>query len=172
MMNSIINSRFFMYRLLLLILVTGLWGCGGSQPRVVDTPRTPVVDLSGRSGQPEMVRNPVAVSGQRSAVKHLMQSAKRNANAGKLVTAAEILERALKIDRGSAVLWSNLADIRYQLKQFRLAESLAHKSNSFISNNLSLKLHNWQLIRNIRDARGDIPGVSRADARINKLQSL
>ena len=54
MMNSIINSRFFMYKLLLLILVTGLWGCGGgSTPRAVDTPRTPVVDLLGRTGQPE-----------------------------------------------------------------------------------------------------------------------
>lgn len=142
--------------------------CGKSV--TVKSGGTPVTELNGQtSTPPRATPSTRAIRGRKTAVRHLMTSARRQAQAGHFATAAELLERGLRIDPYDAKLWGKLASIRFKQKQYQLSESLAHKSNSFAEHDRVLKLKNWRLIAESRNLRGNKAG---ADAALQKVRSL
>jgi predicted Zn-dependent protease len=89
----------------------------------------------------------------------LMETARADAAAGKLSTAAASLERALRIEPRNPRLWQELARVRLQQRQFVQAESVAARSNSFAGSDNALRAENWRLIAQSREARGDEEGA-------------
>ncbi|VAW74408.1 hypothetical protein MNBD_GAMMA12-158 [hydrothermal vent metagenome] len=144
-----------------------LSACSGSSS--IKSSGTPVTELETPAVPARAIPSPRAVRGRQTAVQHLIRSAQQKAQAGQFVTAAELLERGLRIDPYNAKLWGSLAGIRLKQKQFQLSESLAHKSNSFAEGDQVLKLKNWGLIAESRKLRGDKAG---ADAALQKVSGL
>ena len=104
---------------------------------------------------------PVARS-ENVAVAGLMESARADAAAGRLSTAAASIERALRIEPRNPRLWQELARVRLQQEQFGQAESVAARSNSFAGSDNALRAENWRLIAESRRARGDNEGAQAA----------
>ena len=96
------------------------------------------------------------------AVAGLMESARADAAAGKLATAAASLERALRIEPRNPRLWHELARVRSQQGQHAQAENVAVRSNSFAGDDRALRAENWKLIAETRNARGDKEGARQA----------
>lgn len=98
---------------------------------------------------------PVASTGQRenTAVAGLMESARTDAAAGKLPSAAASLERALRIEPRNPRLWQQLARVRLQQGDFSQAESLAARSNSFAGSDSTLRAENQRIIEDARTGR-------------------
>ena len=92
----------------------------------------------------------------------LMETARADAAAGKLSTAAASIERALRIEPRNPRLWQELARIRLQQGQFVQVESVAARSNSFAGADNALRAENWRLIAQSREARGDADGARTA----------
>lgn len=91
-----------------------------------------------------------------------MDSARADAAAGKLVTAAASLERALRIEPRNPRLWQELARVRLKQGQYAQAESVAARSNSWAGDDKALRAENWRLIAEARSARGDTEGARQA----------
>src|SRR5262245_49383707 len=97
------------YAIVLLVLA----GCTTYQePAPVETPAAPPP-----AAAPQRQEN-VAIAG-------LMDSARSDASAGKLGSAAATLERALRIEPRNPRLWHELAKVRYRQADYTQAESLA-----------------------------------------------
>ena len=98
---------------------------------------------------------PPASTGQRenTAVAGLMESARTDAAAGKLPSAAASLERALRIEPRNPRLWQQLARVRLQQGDFSQAESLAARSNSFAGSDSTLRAENQRIIDDARTGR-------------------
>jgi tetratricopeptide (TPR) repeat protein len=111
---------------------------------------------------------PVARS-ENVAVAGLMESARADAAAGRLSTAAASIERALRIEPRNPRLWQELARVRLQQEQFGQAESVAARSNSFAGTDNALRAENWRLIAQSREARGDADGARAARDSAEKL---
>ena len=111
---------------------------------------------------------PVARS-ENVAVAGLMESARADAAAGRLSTAAASIERALRIEPRNPRLWQELARVRLQQEQFGQAESVAARSNSFAGSDNALRAENWRLIAQSREARGDADGARAARDAAEKL---
>lgn len=105
------------------------------------------------------------------AVAGLMESARADAAAGKLSTAAASIERALRIEPRNPRLWQELARVRLQQGQFVQAESVAARSNSWAGSDNALRAENWRLIAQAREARGDADGARGARESAEKLSS-
>jgi len=117
-------------------------------------------------GQPEPAPAPQAepppppvARSENTAVAGLMETARADAAAGKLSTAAASIERALRIEPRNPRLWQELARIRLQQGQFLQVESVAARSNSFAGADNALCAENWRLIAQAREARGDADGA-------------
>jgi len=108
--------------------------------------------------QPETPPPPVARS-ENTAVAGLMETARVDAAAGKLSSAAASIERALRIEPRNPRLWQELARIRFQQGQFVQVDSVAARSNSFAGADNALRAENWRLIAQAREARGDADGA-------------
>lgn len=119
---------------------------GGEVPA---PPQTPVVTA-------------MASSSAGPAVQGLLQDASRQVQAGRLVEAVAIIERALRIEPRNGQLWSLLARIRVRQEQYALAESLALKSNTLAAGDRPLRHGNWLLIANARTLTGDHMGARQA----------
>ncbi len=76
----------------------------------------------------------------------LLNEAMRQEKSGDYEMAAAKLERALRIEPRSALLWNRLANIRLQQGQRDLAANLAAKSNSYASNDTELIQMNQRII--------------------------
>ncbi|TMH72474.1 MAG: tetratricopeptide repeat protein [Betaproteobacteria bacterium] len=87
------------------------------------------------------------------AVAGLMESARADAAAGRLPTAAASLERALRIEPRNPRLWQELARVRLQQGDFAQAESTAARSNSWAGNDSALRAENQRIIEQARAAR-------------------
>ena len=88
------------------------------------------------------------------AVAGLMDSARKDATAGKLGSAAASLERALRIEPRNPRLWHELAQVRLRQADYTQAESLAARSNTYAGNDAGLRAANQKIIADARAARG------------------
>ena len=91
-----------------------------------------------------------------------MESARAEAEAGKLINAAATLERALRIEPRNPRLWHELARVRLKQGEFTQAESVALRSSSWAGGDNALRAENWRLIAQAREARGDREGARAA----------
>jgi Tfp pilus assembly protein PilF len=82
-----------------------------------------------------------------------VESARADAAAGRLATAAASLERALRIEPKNPRLWQELARLRLQQGDLAQAESLAARSNSFGGSDAALRAENQRIIEQARAAR-------------------
>jgi predicted Zn-dependent protease len=98
-----------------------------------------------------------------------MESARADAAAGKLSSAAASIERALRIEPRNPRLWQELARVRLQQAQFTQAEQMAARSNSYAGSDNTLRAENWRLIAQSREARGDADGARTARDAAEKL---
>jgi predicted Zn-dependent protease len=119
--------------------------------------------------QPAPVSEPVpapvpapAPPPQTPAVASLLASARTDAAAGRLVSAAASLERALRIEPRNPLLWQELARVRLRQGDYAQAESVAARSSSWAGNDTRLRAENWRLIAQAREARGDAAGARAA----------
>lgn len=90
---------------------------------------------------------------ENTAVAGLMESARTDAAAGKLPSAAASLERALRIEPRNPRLWQQLARVRLQQRDFAQAEGLAARSNSFAGADTALRAENQRIIDEARNRR-------------------
>ena len=129
------------YAIVLLLLVA----CATQQPAPVET-STSSAPAPGAALPPVRQEN-VAIAG-------LMDSARTDASAGRLGSAAATLERALRIEPRNPRLWHELARVRYRQADYAQAESLAARSNTYAGSDAELRAANQKLIAEARAARG------------------
>ncbi len=71
-------------------------------------------------------------------------------------SAANSIERALRLEPRNATLWSRLAGIRYQQNDWQQAIQLAAKSNTLSGSSSDLRRQNWNMMANAYEVLGDI----------------
>ena len=142
---------------------------GSSAPETTQTPAA-VSPAQERAREPAVSRQPPAVSRQPPAVVALLEHAQRQANDGDMESSAASLERAIRINPGSAVLWYHLATLRLAQGEARQAEQLAVKSNSLAPGNRVQQARNWTLIAESRRQRSDAKGANAAEQRARELE--
>lgn len=104
-----------------------------------------------------------------SALASLLEESDLKVKAGRLNIASSLLERALRIEPKNALVWHKLAGVRFKQKRWKLAESLAQKSNLFSANDFTLKMYNWHLIASTRNKRGDSSGARKATLKAEQI---
>ena len=130
-----------------LVILVVLAGCATPEPQPVPEPPAPPPPLQQKEN--------IAVAG-------LMESARSEAAAGNLASAAASLERAIRIEPRNPRLWHELARVRLKQGQYAQAESVAARSNSWAGDDRALRAENWRLIAESRRARGDEDGAKAA----------
>ena len=124
------------------VVVLLLAGCAAPTPAPVE------------QSKPEPTAPPVRpATRETTAVASLMDSARQDAAAGRLVNAAATLERALRIEPRNPRLWSELARVRLQQGEWAQAEQTALRSNSFAGNDSDLRSDNARIIAAARERR-------------------
>ena len=121
---------------LILLLLSGCASRQGAPP--TDEPATPPA----QEAPPARVES-VAVAG-------LLESARSDANGGRLVQAAATLERALRIEPRNPRLWHELAKVRLRQGDAAQAANLAARSNSFAGSDGALRAANQSIIEQSR----------------------
>jgi len=91
-----------------------------------------------------------------SVVRDLMRKARTQSDAGDFDSAANSLERALRIEPRNAQIWSRLAGVRYSQESWKKAIQLAAKSNTLAGQNRTLRRENWYLMSNAHRALGNV----------------
>jgi Tfp pilus assembly protein PilF len=129
-----------MNKVFLLFLVALLSGCAAQQPAPVET-------------SPPTAPPPPAAKSENMAIAGLMDSARSDASAGRLGSAAATLERALRIEPRNPRLWHELAKVRLRQADFSQAESLAARSNTYAGDDRDLRAANQKIISDARAAR-------------------
>ena len=153
-------------RFLILLLVM-LAGCAAQPPAPVVT-STPQPAPSPAPAPTPAPSDPVAppvvrpATRESTAVASLMDRARADTAAGRLANAAATLERALRIEPKNPRLWSELARVRFQQRDYAQAESTALRSESWAGKDNLLRADNWRLIAAAREARGDADGARKA----------
>src|SRR5262245_33955451 len=104
------------------------------------------------------------------AVSSLVESARADASAGRLDSAAASMERAIRLAPRNARLWQELARVRLKQGEFAQAEQVALRSNSLNRGDASLRVANWDIIAQSREARGDTAGASSARALAKRIE--
>lgn len=94
-------------------------------------------------------------------VSKLMASARQQQQGGQWDTAASSLERALRIEPRNPTLWSRLAEIKFEQRDWQAAIQLAAKSNTLSGPNEQLRRRNWYLMANSHDALGNIDAAAK-----------
>jgi Flp pilus assembly protein TadD len=89
---------------------------------------------------------PTATPTKNPTVQNIQNQALQLRNQGQLEAAAQTLERGLRIAPKDASLWSQLAMVRLQQRQYGQAQSLAHKSNTLARGNSYLIQKNKNII--------------------------
>lgn len=82
-----------------------------------------------------------------------MESARTDAAAGKLPSAAASLERALRIEPRNPRLWHELALVRLRQGDYAQAQSLAARSNTYAGSDSELRAANQRVIEDARTGR-------------------
>ena len=94
-------------------------------------------------------------------VSRLIASAQRQRQTGEWDAASGSLERALRIEPRNARLWGNLAEIKFDQRDWSNAIQLAAKSNTLSGEDAELRRRNWYLMANAYDALGDAEAAAR-----------
>ena len=110
--------------------------------------------------EPEPEEDPTA-----DAVRDLLREAQQASDEGDHERSGALLERALRITPDNAVLWHNLAVVRYRQDELDQAESMAQRSLSHLSDNPDLERRNWEIIAVSRHLRDDEAGADEAARR-------
>ena len=126
----------------LLLLIALLAGCAAQQPAPVET-SPPTAPSEQRPG----------VKQENLAIAGLMDSARSDAAAGRLGSAAATLERALRIEPRNPRLWHELAKVRLRQADYSQAESLAARSNTYAGDDRDLRAANQKIISDARAAK-------------------
>ncbi len=145
---------------LLFLVAALLAGCAAAPPQT-PPPQAPAPIETAPPATLGVPAAPPARAGN-PAVERLMASAQADLDASRLGSAEATIERALRIAPHDARLWQQLARIRLQQGQYRQAESLAARSNTWAGSDNALRAENWSLIAQARDARGDSDGARAA----------
>lgn len=130
------------------------------------TPPKPIIPQP--RPEPSYPRAAEEISGQ--AVTSLVQQARTDRASGRLDQAASNLERALRIEPRNYFVWSALASVYLDQKQFDQADTVAQRSNSLARGNLYVELENWKTIAAARQGQGDAVGALQAQSRADELQ--
>jgi len=123
-----------MKRYLLVLLLAGCASAPEPTPAPSAPPPIPETPLA---------RETVAIAG-------LMESARGDAAAGRLVQAAGTLERALRIEPRNPRLWHELAKVRLRQGDAAQAANLAARSNSYAGSDAALRAANQSIIEQAR----------------------
>ena len=113
--------------------------------RVLPLPKEAKIEVEPLSSGPEMS----------SVARKLLIASETQSREGDWDGAANSLERALRLESRNALLWSRLAGVRYQQKDWQQAVQLAAKSNTLSAKNNDLRRQNWNMMANSYDALGD-----------------
>ena len=146
---------------LLLLFAALLAGCAATAPTQAPPPQGPAPVEAAPPVSPGVGAAPAAPA-PNAAIERLMASARADVAESRLGSAEATLERALRIAPRDPRLWQQLAQIRLQQGQYRQAESLAARSNTWAGSDNALRAENWSLIAQARDARGDSEGARAA----------
>ncbi|WP_428312236.1 tetratricopeptide repeat protein [Hydrocarboniphaga sp.] len=104
------------------------------------------------------------------AVVSLMKQARTARAAGQFDQASGALERAQRIEPRNYFVWSSLARVYLDKKDYDNAESVALKSNSLARGNIYVELENWKIIAAARQAQGDAIGALQAQGKADEIQ--
>jgi Tfp pilus assembly protein PilF len=96
------------------------------------------------------------------AVSSLVENARSDASAGRLENAAASMERAIRLAPRNARLWQELARLRLKQGEYAQAENVALRSNTLTRGDSALRVENWHIIAQAREARGDAAGARSA----------
>lgn len=89
-------------------------------------------------------------------VADLLDEAINHKRAANYDAAADTLERALRIEPRNALVWHELADLRFNLSDFNQAIQFAQKSNTLTrAGDANLQRRNWKLISTAYAALGN-----------------
>ena len=107
------------------------------------------------------------------AIKRLVENARQASKQGKMSQAESFLERAIRIEPKSPLLWHYLARLHLYQGHYQRAEGLASKSSSLIQKTPDdrLRADNWRIIAHARQFQGDTAGAQKAQARASALSS-
>jgi Tfp pilus assembly protein PilF len=125
-----------------LLVVLALAGCA-------TTYQTPAPVEAPAQQQPQVIAR-----AESPAIAGLLESARSDAAAGKLGSAAATLERALRIEPRNPRLWHELAKVRLRQGDYGQAESLAARSNTYAGSDAELRTANQKIVADARAARG------------------
>lgn len=100
-------------------------------------------------------------------VSRLMASASQQQQRGEWDGAASSLERALRIEPRNASLWSKLAEVKFEQRDWSAAIQLAAKSNTLSGSNEQLRRRNWYLMANAHEALGNTDAASKFREKLN-----
>lgn len=131
-------KRFYLFTLLAVLLAAGC----AVPPVEQRAPETGAV-----SPPPEELDSPAAVE--------LSTRAGEALAGGHFDQAAQLLERAIRIEPRNGRLWYELARVRYEQGNYEQAMQLANRSNALPNTGAGLKTKNDQLIAASRSALGN-----------------
>jgi tetratricopeptide (TPR) repeat protein len=146
---------------LLVLIAALLAGCATTAPPPAQSPLPPAPVEGAAPAVPAVPPAPAAPA-PNPAVERLMASARADQAASRLGSAEATIERALRIAPRDPRLWQQLARIRLQQGDYRQAESLAARANTWAGSDDALRAENWNLIAQARDALGDSAGARAA----------
>lgn len=104
------------------------------------------------------------------AVSLLWDQAEKARQNNRIDKAVSKLEQAVRMAPEDPVLWSRLAELRLQQRDFAVAENLASKSNALAGDQRLLRYRNWVIIAEARRRRGDDEGARQAEAEAARLR--
>jgi len=102
-----------------------------------------------------------------SVVRDLMKKAQAQSQAGDFDSAANSLERALRIEPRNAKIWNRLAGVRYSQESWKKAIQLAAKSNTLAGQNKTLRRENWYLMSNAHKELGNVDAEQKYRNKLN-----
>ncbi len=104
------------------------------------------------------------------AVQSLVDRAQNDVLAGRFGDAVAVMERALRIEPRNARVWYEYARVRMDQSEYRQAENLALRANTYAGGNQRLRRAIWELIGDTRDRRGDQQGAAAARAKAASIR--
>ena len=148
---------------LLVVLNLYLPGCSVKHP--VDLPTTPApaprpvssppppplsaptpAPVPAPEPAPSVRRESVPVPEEGKAAATLLASARQNERTGQFSQAEMMLERALRVEPRNARLWHEMAQVKFEQKDYGQAVQFCIKSNSLAGKDYDLIQQNWLLM--------------------------